>query len=149
MKEYNPHPRSAPSATCVAAHKSFSSPEAEEVANKQSLSGIPSRPTGTGALSGKLALSGLPPVTLSKPTSSEELPDLVVNRNTENTEVEAENANVVNPVSTEEELEAADILLSLGEVRFLLKTLYFHILITVITLYIGQNCLFSLCVLSE
>ena len=56
-------------------------------------------------------------MTLSKPTSSEELPDLVVNRNTENTEVEAENANVVNPVSTEEELEAADILLSLGEVR--------------------------------
>ena len=55
-------------------------------------------------------------VTLPKPTSSEELPDLVVNRNTENTEAEAENANAVDPVSTEEELEAADILLSLGEV---------------------------------
>ena len=26
---------------------------------------------------------------------------------------------------------------------FLLKTLYFHILVIVITLYIGQNCLFS------
>ena len=63
QKKTTHRPRSAPSATCVAAHKSFSSPEAEEIVNKQSLSGVPSRPIGTGALSGILALSGVPPVT--------------------------------------------------------------------------------------
>ena len=116
QKKTTHRPRSAPSATRVAAHKSYSSPEAEEIANKQSLSGVPARPTGTGVLSGIPASSGIPPATLSRPTSSEELPDLVVNHNTENTEVDAENENVVDPASTEEELEAADILLSLGEV---------------------------------
>ena len=111
-------PRSAPSATHVAVHKSYSSPEAEEIGNKQSLSGISSTPTGPSPLSSIPTLSGIPSVTLPEPTNSEKLPDLVVNHDTDNIEAEfgSENASA-NPASTEEELEAADILLSLGEVR--------------------------------
>ena len=113
-KRITHRPRSVLLATRVAAQKHTVSPEAKDTdhtsikPSASTLSAIPSTSTAN-ELAG-LALTGIP-------TSSnmDNLPDLMINRETSN--LEPDTAKTVDPVSTEEELEAADALLSLGEVR--------------------------------
>ena len=113
-KRITHRPRSAPSATRVAAQKHTVSPEANDTDNtyiKPSTSTLSAVPyTSTTNESAGFDLTGIP-------TSSnmDNLPDLVINRETSN--LEPDTAKTVDPVSTEEELEAADALLSLGEVH--------------------------------
>ena len=106
-------PRNAPSATRVAAQKHTTSPEAQIVDKRplkpstSALSAVPSTSKATNIptpiLTGVLT-----------PQNAETLPDLVRNRETLNPELPS--ATGVDPVSTEEELDAIDALLSLGEV---------------------------------
>ena len=107
-------PRIAPSATRVATQKHTTSSE-EQSADKKSLklsmsalSAIPSTSKAsniaTPILTGVLTLQ-----------NADTLPDLVLNRETLNPELPSSTG--VDPVSTEEELDAIDALLSLGEVR--------------------------------
>ena len=96
-------PQSGPSANHLAAHKRMSSPESVIVEEEAIPSTSGDRETLTGI-----------------PTEDQKLPDLVVNQNTPGT---AASKNVEEPeitantVSTEEELEAASTLLSLGDTR--------------------------------
>ena len=94
-------PRNAPSATRVAAQCSYSTPEAQEAVT-QKLSGIPKDSIGnTEAVTG---FSGILTTTASVHFNADKLPDLVT--------------DMADPAqSTEEELEAANILLSLGDPR--------------------------------
>ena len=94
-------PRNAPSATRVAAQHSYSSPEAQEAVT-QKLSGIPKDSTGNRET--VTGFSGILTTTASVHVDADKLPDLVTDK--------ADPAQ-----STEEELEAADILLSLGDPR--------------------------------
>ena len=94
-------PRNAPSATRVAAQCSYSSPEAQEAVT-QKLSGIPKDSTGNRET--VTGFSGVLTTTASVHVDADKLPDLVTDK--------------ADPTqSTEEELEAADILLSLGDPR--------------------------------
>ena len=111
-KRVTHQPRSAPSATRVAAQKHTTTPEAKEASNKHNkesnntLSGIPSSgipSTSTTHTTTDTDLTGVP-------GSENRLPDLV-------TDHESDIAKTVDPVSMEEELEIADALLSLGEVQ--------------------------------
>ena len=101
-------PQSGPSANRLAAHKLMSSPESvtvEEDAPAVTLSAIP---TTSGD---EETLTGIP-------IEDQKLPDLVVNQNQLDT-VAPDNVEettiAVNTVSTEEDLEAASMLLSLGD----------------------------------
>ena len=101
-------PRSGPSANRLAAHKRMSSPESvtvEEDAPAVTLSAVPTK-SGDGE-----TLTGIP-------VEDQKLPDLVVNQNELDTvePVNVEQAAIaVNIVSTEEDLKAASMLLSLGD----------------------------------
>ena len=107
-------PRSAPSATRVATQKHTTSPEAKNVTKNSSkqtdgtLSGVPS--TTAAHATADPDLTGVPGA-----DNTNKLPDLVLNREILN--LEMENTKTVDPVSMEEELEVADALLSLGEVH--------------------------------
>ena len=101
-------PLSGPSANRLAAHKRMSSPESvtvEEDAPAVTLSAVPTK-SGDGE-----TLTGIP-------VEDQKLPDLVVNQNELDTvePVNVEQAAIaVNIVSTEEDLKAASMLLSLGD----------------------------------
>ena len=115
-KRITHRPRSMPSATRVAAQKHTTSPEAIEASNKDIKesdstlsgitssgvppSGIPSASTSTTLTIMNMELTGVPP-------AENILPDLVRNCVPDTAET----------VNTGEELEIADALLSLGEVR--------------------------------
>ena len=107
-------PQSAPSAMRVAAQKHTMSPEAQSVDKRPlkpsatALSAVPS--TSKASSLATPNLTGVP-----TPQNTDILPDLVLNRETSNPELSA--ATGVDPVSMEEELDATDALLSLGEVR--------------------------------
>ena len=113
-KQITHRPRSTPSATRVAAQKHTVSPEAKDTDSKptklsaNTLSAVPSTST-VNALTDP-GLTGVP-----ESLNTDNLPDLVVNQEASN--LEPDTAKTVDPVSTEEELEAADALLSLGEVH--------------------------------
>ena len=111
-KRITHRPRSAPSATRVAAQKHATSPEAKN-ADKRLLK--PSTSALTALPSTSKASSISTPDLTGVPTAQivETLPDLVQNRYTLNPEL----PSVVDPVSTEEELDAIDALLSLSEVH--------------------------------
>ena len=120
-KRITHRPRSAPSATRVATQKHTTSPEAIEASNKDNkesvstLSGV----TSSGVTSSGVPPSGVPSASTSTtftitdmeltgvPTAENILPDLVRNHV----------PDTVETVNTSEELETADALLSLGEVR--------------------------------
>ena len=93
-------PRSAPSAMRLSAHKRMSSPEstAFEGDNLNTVSAIPTTSTDSGTLAGV-------------PSVDEQLPDLVLPQ----PESVQENKLPGNAGNTEEELEAASTLLSLGD----------------------------------
>ena len=106
--------RSAPSATRVATQKQTMSPEAQIVDKRplklstSALSAVPSTSKATDIATS--ILTGI-----LTPQNADTLPDLVLNRETLNPELPS--ATGVDPGSTEEELDAIDALLSLGEVR--------------------------------
>ena len=103
-------PQSGPSANRLAAHKWMSSPESvvvEDEAPAATLSAIPST-SGDGE-----TLTGVP-------IEDQKLPDFEVNQNEPGTAASKnveESEITVNTVSTEEDLEAASTLLSLGDTR--------------------------------
>ena len=106
--------QSAPSATRVAAQKHTMSPEEQSVDKRPlkpsttALSAVPSTSKATNI--------AIPILTgVLTPQNADTLPDLVPNR--EELNLELTSATGVDPVSTEEELDAIDALLSLGEVR--------------------------------
>ena len=107
-------PRSTPSATRVAAQKHTMSPEEQSVDKRplkpstSALSAVPSASKATNIVTP--ILTGVPTL-----QNADTLPDLVLNRETLNPELPSSTG--VDPVSTEEELDAIDALLSLGEVR--------------------------------
>ena len=106
-------PRSAPSASRVATQKNTVSPEAKDSNTRSlkplssTLSAIPS--TSTANNSTVPSLTGVP-----TPLDLNNLPDLVVNCEASNPEPDT--AKTADPVSTEEEMDAIDALLSLGDV---------------------------------
>ena len=112
-KRITHRPRSALSATRVAAQKHTVSPEAKDTDKRSlkpspsTLSAIPS--TSTANNSTFPDLTGIP-----TPLDTNNLPDLVVNPEARNPEPDT--SKTVDPVSTEEELDAIDALLSLGDV---------------------------------
>ena len=91
----------------MAAQKHTISPEAKEASNKHNKE---SNSTLSGILSTSTTHATTDPDLTGVPSSENRLPDLV-------TDHETDIAKTVDPVSTEEELEIADTLLSLGEVR--------------------------------
>ena len=106
-------PRSTPSATGVAAQK-HTSPE-EQSADKRSLE--PSTSALSAVPSTSKATNIVTPMLTGVPTlqNADTLLDLVLNRETLNLELPSSTG--VDPVSTGEELDAIDALLSLGKVR--------------------------------
>ena len=113
-KRITHRPRSAPSATRMAAQKHTVSPEAKN-ANKRpstasppALSAVPSTSKVTNIIA--TDLTGIPTGQFA-----ETLLDLV--QNSEPVNVQLPPMTVADPVSTEEELDAIDALLSLSEVR--------------------------------
>ena len=110
-KRITHQPRSVPSATRVAAQKHMTSPEAIEAPNKDNkesdstLSGIPS--SGIPSASTSTTFTIMDTELTGVPMAENILPDLVRNRV----------LDTVETVNTGEELEIADALLSLGEVR--------------------------------
>ena len=115
-KRITHRPRSTPSATRVAAQKHTTSPEATEASNKDNkesdstLSGITSSgipPSGIPSASTSTTLTIMNMELTGVPLTENILPDLVRNRVPDTLET----------VNTGEELEIADALLSLGEVR--------------------------------
>ena len=113
-KRITHRPRSAPSATRVAAQKHTVSPE-EKDTDKRSLKPSPSTLPATPSTStaNKSTVPDLTGVLTTLDTNN--LPDLVVNREASNPDPDT--SKTVDPVSTEEELDAIDALLSLGDVR--------------------------------
>ena len=113
-KRITHRPRSAPSTTRVAAQKHTVSPEAKNANKRPSTMSL-------SALSAILSTSKASNVPTSDLTGvptgqiAETLPDLV--QNSESLNVELTSAAVADPVSTEEELDAIDALLSLSEVH--------------------------------
>ena len=113
-KQITHRPRSAPSATRVAAQKNTGLPEAKD-SDKRSLkpssgtlSAVPSTSTANNLT--------VPDLTgVLTPSDTNNLPDLVVNREASNPEPDT--SKTADPVSTEEEMDAIDALLSLGDVR--------------------------------
>ena len=115
-KRITHRPRSVPSATRVAAQKHMTSPEAIEASNKDNkesdstLSGVTSSgvpPSGVPSASTSTTLTITDTELTGVPTAENILPDLVRNCV----------LDTVETVNTGEELEIADALLSLGEVR--------------------------------
>ena len=115
-KRITHQPRSVPSATRVAAQKHTTSPEAIEVSNKDNkksdstLSGVTSSgvpPSGIPSASTSTTLTIMDTELTGIPMAENILPDLVRNHV----------PDTVETVNTGEELEIADALLSLGEVR--------------------------------
>ena len=110
-KKITHRPRGVPSATRVAAQKHTTSPEAIEASNKDNkesdstLSGIPSSGVPSASISTTNTITDTELTGI--PTAENILPDLVTNRV----------PDTVETVNTGEELEIADALLSLGEVR--------------------------------
>ena len=107
-------PRNAPSATRVAAQKHTVSPEEKDTDKRSlkpsssTLSAVPSTLTANN--------STVPDLTgVLTPLDTNILPDFVVNREASNPEPDT--SKTADPVSTEEELDAIDALLSLGDVR--------------------------------
>ena len=93
-------PRSGPLATRQATHKHTASPESQGVTMTGASSTLPppaSKPTPSDELTG-----------IPNKTDDHILPDLVL---------EQEDPNTTQAVSTEEEMDAAAVLLSLGEIR--------------------------------
>ena len=107
-------PRSALSATRVAAQKNTVLPEAKDT-DKRSLK--PSSSTLSAVPSTLTANNSTVPNLTGVPTllDTNNLPDLVVNREASNPEPDT--SKTADPVSTEEEMHAIDALLSLGDVR--------------------------------
>ena len=107
-------PRSAPSASRVAAQRNTASPEAKDSDTRSlkplssTLSAVPS--TSTANNSTVPSLTGI-----LTPLDPNNLPDLVVNCEASNPEPDT--SKTADPVSTEEEMDAIDALLSLGDVR--------------------------------
>ena len=112
-KRITHRPRSAPSVTRVAVQRHTVLPEAKDTDNTSiklsasTLSAIPS--TSRANASAGLDLTGVP-----TSLNTDHLPDLVISCETSN--LEPDTAKTVDPVSTEEELEAVGALLSLGKV---------------------------------
>ena len=113
-KQTTHRPRNAPSASRVAAQKNTVSPEAKDTDKRSlkpsssTLSAIPSTSTANNSI--VPSLTGLP-----TPLDTNNLPDLVVNHEASNPEPDT--SKTADPVSTEEEMDAIDALLSLGNVR--------------------------------
>ena len=113
-KQTTHRPRNAPSASRVAAQKNTVSPEAKDTDKRSlkpsssTLSAIPSTSTANNSI--VPSLTGIP-----TPLDTNNLPDLVVNHEASNPEPDT--SNTADPVSTEEEMDAIDALLSLGDVR--------------------------------
>ena len=91
----------------MATQKHTISPEAKEASNKHNRE---SDSTLSSILSTSTTHATTDPDLTGVPSSENRLPDLVTDR-------ETDIAKTVDPISTEEELEIADTLLSLGEVR--------------------------------
>ena len=112
-KQTTHRPRSAPSATRVATQKNTVLPEAKDTDKRSlkpsssKLSAVPS--TSTANNSTVPDLTGIP-----TPLDTNNLPDLVVNREALNPEPDT--SKTADSVSTEEEMDAIDALLSLGDV---------------------------------
>ena len=115
-KRITHRPRSTPSATRVAARKHTVSPE-EKDTDKRSLkpspSTLPAVPSTSTANRSKSTVPDLTGVLTTSDTNN--LPDLVVNCEASNPDPDT--SKTVDPVSTEEELDAIDALLSLGDVH--------------------------------
>ena len=113
-KQTTHRPRSAPSATRVATQKNTLLPEAKDMDKRSlkpsssTLSAVPS--TSTANNLADLDLTGV-----QTPSDTNILPDLVVNREAPNPEPDT--SKIADLVSTEEEMDAIDALLSLGDVR--------------------------------
>ena len=113
-KQTTHQPRSAPSATRVSTQKNTLLPEAKDTDKRSlkplssTLSALPS--TSTANNPADLDLTGI-----RTPSDTNILPDLVVNREALNPEPDTSKA--ADPVSTEEEMDAIDALLILGDVR--------------------------------
>ena len=113
-KKITHRPRSAPSATRVAAQKHTISPEVKNTnkglgtTSTSTLSVVPSTSEARNVTA--VDLTGVPTVQIA-----ETLPDLVQNSKPSN--VNLPPVAAADPVSTEEELDAIDALLSLSEVR--------------------------------
>ena len=113
-KQITHRPRSALATTRVAAQKHTLSPEAKDTDERSlkpspsTLSAIPSTSTANNLTVPDL--TGVP-----TPLDTKQSPDLLVNREASNPEPDP--SKTVDPVSTEEELDAIDVLLSLGGVR--------------------------------
>ena len=105
-KRITHRPRSAPSATSVAAQKNTVLPEAKDTDKR--LSAVPSTSTTNNLTAPDLT-------GILTPSDTNILPDLVVNREASNPEPDT--SKTADPVSTEEEMDAIDALLSLGDVR--------------------------------
>ena len=98
---YRPH--SGPSATRQAAHKHTASPESQGVTMTGASSTLPAVPLPAIKPTPSDELTGIP-----NKTDDHTLPDLVL---------EQEDPDTTQAVSTEEEMDAAAALLSLGEIR--------------------------------
>ena len=96
-------PRSGPSATRQAARKHTASPELQGITMTGASSTLPAVPPPTSKPAPSDELTGIP-----NKTDDNILPDLVR---------EQEDPNTTQAVSTEEEMDAAAVLLSLGEIR--------------------------------
>ena len=112
-KRITHRPRSAPSATRVAAQKNTVLPEAKDT-DKRSLK--PSSGTLSAVSSTSTANNlTVPDLTgVLTPSDTNNLPDLIVYRDA--SDPEPDTSKTADPVSTEEEMDAIDALLSLGNV---------------------------------
>ena len=101
-------PGSGPSATCQAARKHTGSPEPKSVPRSRIASPLPAIPalTSKNRAAPDTALTGVPNV-----MDEQKLPDLVLEHEHPDT------SQATGAISTEEEMDAAAVLLSLGEVR--------------------------------
>ena len=96
-------PRSGPSATRQAARKHTASPESQGITMTGASSTLPAVPPPASKPTPSDELTGIP-----NKTDDHILPDLVL---------EQEDPDTTQAVSTEEEMDAAAVLLSLGEIR--------------------------------
>ena len=112
-KQITHRPRSAPLATRVTTQKNTALPEAKDtdkrslIPSSSTLSAVPSTSTTNN--------SSVPDLTgILTPLDTNNLPDLIVNRKA--SDPEPDTSKTADPVSTEEEMDTIDALLSLGDV---------------------------------
>ena len=100
-------PGSGPSATRQAASKHTVTPESKSALKSKTMSTLPAVPTSTSTSSSRI----VPDHDLPGVLDEQKLPDLVLEHDNTN------NSQAMGAISTEEEMDAAVALLSLGEIR--------------------------------